>query len=111
MAQREAELTTNETHLQVLLDDGEYFVRLDPQSRAAPDMAGVVLEWRSIVSKPERIGSVELQADQSWLARVAAPEADFPSGFEIVASAEGRLDAIVALWQHRHGAFLGRHAL
>ena len=104
-------MTTSKAHLQVLLDDGEYFVRLDPRSSAAPEMAGVVLEWRSVVSTPERIGSAELQADQSWLARVAAPEADFPSGFEIVASAEDRLDAIVALWQHRHGAFLGRHAL
>ena len=104
-------MTTNESHAQYLLDDGEYYVRLDPECRAAQDMASVVLEWRSLVSTPERIGSVQLQADQSWLARVAAPEDDFPSGFEIVATSESRLDAIVALWQHRHGAFLGRHAL
>jgi len=104
-------MTTNDAHAQYLLDDGEYYLRLDPESRAAQDMATVALEWRSLVSTPERIGSVELQADQTWIACVAAPENAFPSGFEFIATAANRLDAIVALWQHRREAFLGRHAL
>jgi hypothetical protein len=104
-------MTTSDTHVKYLLDDGEYYLRLDPTCRAAQDMATVILERRSLVSTPERIGSVELQADQTWLACVAAPEEAFPSGFEIIETSANRLDAIVALWQHRRAAFLGRHAL
>ena len=91
----------------LLLDDGEFLVRLDPKSSEAEDMATVFLERQGLSEQVERVGSVHLQADHTWLAAVAGAD----DGFVIVAKVSDRFDAIVALWQHRREAFLGRCAL
>ena len=91
----------------LLLDDGEYRVRLDPKSSEAEDMATVFLERQGLGDQTERVGSVHLQADQTWLAAVLGGRDEFV----VVAKVANRFDAIVALWQHRHEAFLGRCAL
>ena len=91
----------------LLLDDGEFRVRLDPKSSEAEDMATVFLERQGLSDHVERVGSVHLQADQSWLAAVSGAR----DGFVVVAKVSDRYDAIVALWQHRREAFLGRFAL
>ena len=91
----------------LLLDDGEFRVRLDPNSSEAEDMATVILERQGLGNQVERVGSVHLQADQTWLAAVAASCVPFV----IVAKVSDRFDAIVALWQHRREAFLGSCAL
>ena len=91
----------------LLLDDGEFRVRLDPKSLEAEDMATVFLERQGLSHQAERVGSVHLQADQTWLAAVLGGRDEFV----IVAKVSNRFEAIVALWQHRHEAFLGRCAL
>lgn len=91
----------------LLLDDGEFIVRLDPMSRVADDMATVFLERQGLSDQVDRVGSVHLQADQTWLAAVAGGRDEFV----VVAKVIDRFDAIVALWQHRREAFLGRFAL
>ena len=91
----------------LLLDDGEFSVRLDPKSSEAEDMATVFLERQGLSDQVDRVGSVHLQADQTWLAAVSGAR----DGFVIVAKVPDRFDAIVALWQHRREAFLGRCAL
>jgi len=91
----------------LLLDDGEFRVRLDPQSPEADDMANVFLERQGVFDQVERVGSVHLQTDQTWLAAVRGGRDEFVS----VAKVSDRVDAIVALWQHRREAFLGRCAL
>ena len=90
-----------------LLDDGEFFVLVDPKSSQAEDMATVFLERQGLTHQADRIGSVHLQADHMWLAAVASDR----DQFAVVAKVPNRFDAIVALWQHRREAFLGRCAL
>lgn len=94
-----------------LLDDGEFYVRLDPASRRSDDIADVFLERRGLINSPERVGAVHLQSDQSWLAVVSANNPKSSHQFAVVAQSGKREEAIVALWQHRRDAFLGRHAL
>ena len=91
----------------LLLDDGEFRVRLDPKSSEAEDMATVFLERQGLADQVERVGSVHLQVDQTWLAAVSGGRDEFV----VVAKVADRFDAIVALWQHRREAFLGRCAL
>lgn len=98
---------THDATSKLLLDDGEFCVRLDPKSVDAEDMATVFLERQGLSDEVERVGSVHLQADQTWLAAVSGAH----DGFVIVAKVPHRFDAIVALWQHRREAFLGRYAL
>lgn len=93
--------------MKLLLDDGEFRVRLDPTSVEADDMATVFLERQGFSDAPENIGSVHLQADQRWLVAVSGEKHDFV----VVAVVPDRLDAIVSLWHHRREAFLGRCAL
>ena len=90
-----------------LLDDAEFRVCLDPESTQAEDMATAFLERRCLSGAAERIGSVHLQADQTWLATIPSARDEFI----VVAKVSNRLDAIVALWQHRREAFLGHCAL
>lgn len=90
-----------------LLDDAEFRVCLDPESTQAEDMAIAFLERRCLTGAAERIGSVHLQADQTWLAAMLSGRDEFI----VVAKVANRLDAIVALWQHRREAFLGHCAL
>ena len=93
--------------MKLLLDDGEFFVRLDPKSLEAEDMATVLLERQGLNDQVERVGSVHLQADQTWLATVSG----HCEKLVVVAQVFDRFHAIVALWQHRREAFLGRCAL
>jgi len=92
----------------LLLDDGVFQVCLDPDSVRADDMATVYLERQGIDGACARIGSVHLQACQDWVASIAA---EGPTAFRIVSRAPDRRDAIVALWQRRHDAFLRHCAL
>ena len=91
----------------LLLDDGEFCVRFDPKSTEADDMATVFLERQGLSDQPERVGSVHLQADQTWLAAVSGGRDEFV----VIAKVSDRFDAIVALWRHRREAFLGRCSL
>jgi hypothetical protein len=91
----------------VLLVDGEFRARLDPRDAARDDVATVLLERAGLAGGVDLLGSVHLQADQTWLAAIL-------SGFDeftIVARVSDRYEAIVALWQHRREAFLGRLSL
>ena len=92
----------------LLLDDGLFQVCLDPNSDQADDMAAVYLERQGVDGACTRIGSVHLQACQEWVASIAA---EGPAAFRIVSRAVDRRDAIVALWQRRHDAFLRHFAL
>ena len=96
-----------ETASKLLLDDGEFRARLDTTGRSADDVAPVLLERTGLTGEVERLGSVHLQANQTWLAAVLGG----PGEFVVVAHVANRFDAIVALWQHRREAFLGRCAL
>jgi hypothetical protein len=97
--------TRNE--LKLLLDDGEFRARLDPCDKADDDVATVLLERIGLNGEVDKLGSVHLQADQTWLAAILGG----PDEFVVVAVVADRRDAIVALWQHRREAFLGRLAL
>jgi hypothetical protein len=92
----------------LLLNDGLYRVRLDPQSTRADDMANVYLERETVDGSCTRIGSAHLQANQQWMAAIATAETE---GFRIVGWTQDRRDAIVTLWQHRREAFLRHCAL
>jgi len=93
--------------LKLLLDDGEFRARLDPRDPAGDDVATVLLERIGLNGDVDMLGSVHLQANQSWLAAIRGG----PDEFIVVAKVADRRDAIVALWQHRREAFLGRLAL
>ncbi len=91
----------------LLLVDDEFRVRLDPTDVAADDMATALLERIGLGGDVDKLGSVHLQADQTWLAAILGG----PDEFVVLARVSDRFDAIVALWQHRREAFLGRLAL
>jgi len=91
----------------VLLVDNEFRARLDPRDAARDDVATVLLERAGLDGGVDLLGSVHLQADQTWLSAILSG----PDEFTIVARVSDRYEAIVALWQHRREAFLGRLAL
>jgi hypothetical protein len=93
--------------LKLLLVDDEFRARLDPADRSGDDVATVLLERVSLSGDVDKLGSVHLQADQTWLAAILGG----PDEFVVVALVADRFDAIVALWRHRREAFLGRLAL
>lgn len=93
--------------IKLLLVDGEYRARLDPRDAARDDVATVLLERVALDGGVDLLGSVHLQADQTWLAAILSG----PDEFVVVGRVSDRYDAIVALWQHRREAFLGRLAL
>jgi hypothetical protein len=96
-----------ENATKLLLDDGEFRARLDTPDVVADDVATVLLERTGVTGELEPLGSVHLQADQTWLAAILGGHDEFV----VVARVADRNDAIVALWQHRREAFLGRCAL
>ncbi len=95
----------------LLLDDGEFFVRLATHPSTSADVAPAILERRCLIQGAERIGSAEMQADGSWMAAVAADKRPPQLPFDVVARDVARLDAIVRLWTSRHRAYIGYHAL
>ena len=95
------------SEIKLLLVDDEFRVRLDPTDVAADDMATALLERIGLGGDVDKLGSVHLQADQTWLAAILGG----PDEFVVLARVSDRFDAIVALWQHRREAFLGRLAL
>ncbi|MEK8034211.1 hypothetical protein AACH06_25575 [Ideonella sp. DXS29W] len=95
----------------LLLDDGEFLIRLATHPATSTDVAPVILERRCLVHAAERIGSAEMQPDGSWMAAVAADKRPPQLPFDVVAQGVARLDAIVGLWTARHRAYIGYHAL
>jgi hypothetical protein len=96
----------------LLLDDGTYFVQLDPERRVDEEVAVAYLGRRGIGGDTQLVGSVEMQTDGRWRASVATDPAQDSQGYRRVTSdRENRFDAIVALWQNRSEAFvnLGSH--
>ncbi len=97
----------SQKQIKLLLNDGEFRARLDPNAMTGDDVASVSLERVGLDGAVDNLGSVHLQADQTWLAAILSG----PTKFMVLARVEDRFDAIVALWQHRRDAFFGRLAL
>ena len=93
--------------IKLLLVDGEFRARLDPRDAARDDVATVLLERVGLNGEVDKLGSVHLQADQTWLAAILSG----PDEFTVVAVVGDRYEAIVKLWKHRREAFLRRLAL
>jgi len=100
---------------QLILDDGEFYVVLNPNH--APDVAAGYLERRCFVtpSTPggfECIGSFTMQPGGLWEAKISKVyEAADDSDCTVVTHSVDRRDAIVALWKARYEAFVGYHTL
>jgi hypothetical protein len=96
----------------LLLDDGKYFVQLDPNATQASDVALAFLGVRLASGGVAAIGSAERRPNESWRTCIAADPARVTGGFVVVAEGlEHRVDAIVAMWQVRGDAYIGCHAL
>ena len=100
---------------QVILDDGEFYVVLNPNH--TPDVAAGYLERRCLVtpSTPggfECIGSFTMQPAGAWEAKISKVySAVDDCDCTVVAQEVDRLAAIVALWKARYEAFVGYHTL
>lgn len=92
----------------VLLDDGEYYVQHN--SNYPADRGNGFLQRRCHYSLTtpggwECIGGYDQKPNGSWTADIAAPyDEETDSDVRVLGEFENRLDAIHALWNHRHEA-------
>ncbi|CAE6865766.1 hypothetical protein R69658_07854 [Paraburkholderia aspalathi] len=97
-----------ETNGDVLLDDGEYFVRHNVNYPPTAGNGFLMRRCRYALTTPEGaecVGRYELKLDGKWLVDIAAyPDDDNDADCRVIGRFDGRLDAIHALWQHRHAA-------
>ncbi|WP_454830306.1 hypothetical protein [Paraburkholderia xenovorans] len=90
----------------VLLDDGEYFVQEHVNN--PPTASNGFLMRRgasSSIEEAECVGGYDLNLDGRWLADIAS-FCDVATGSDsrLLGHFDSRLDAIWALWKHRHDA-------
>ena len=98
-----------------VLEDDDFCVALNHSQ--AEDAANGRLQRKCFVGphSPDGlscVGSFGQDANGTWSAKIAAPlDPLTDSDCEVVARGVERLDAIVALWQARHRAYLGYYNL
>ena len=95
----------------VVLDDGEYFIELNPNMQPAEAPGFLQQRWYVGVTTPggyECIGSFERHAGDEWEASIDTSIDDNGSDSRRLGRFAQRLDAIVTLWTARHDA-LCRH--
>ncbi|TCF96456.1 hypothetical protein BZM26_37570 [Paraburkholderia strydomiana] len=92
----------------VLLDDGKYFVQRNLSNPPAADNGFLMRRCRHHVTGPvdvECVGGYDLSGDGQWLVDVATPDnGKDNAGSRVIGRFGTRLEAIHALWQHRHEA-------
>ena len=90
---------------EIILDDGKYFIELNPD-HSLENAPGVLLRRCALTpSSHECIGSFDRRLDGQWKAGVTVPyDAEMENDCHILAAGVARLDAIVALWSGRRMA-------
>ncbi|MDR6495169.1 hypothetical protein J2797_005085 [Paraburkholderia terricola] len=97
---------TTETNGAALPDDGEYFMQPNGNYPATAGNGFLmrrcclsVIRHRGI----ECLGGYDLKPDGNWLVDIATHyDLDTDADCRVIGRFENRLDAIDALWQHRH---------
>ncbi|MFM0514909.1 hypothetical protein [Paraburkholderia sp. RL17-373-BIF-A] len=99
---------TTETNGAVLLDDGEYFVQHNVNYPPTAGNGFLMRRCRYGLTTPqgaECVGGYDLKLDGKWLVDIATHyDEDTDADCRVIGRFENRLDAIHALWQHRHEA-------
>lgn len=97
-----------ETNGQVLLDDGEFFVQHNINYPATAGNGFLMRRCRLSLTTPEAaecVGGYDLRLDGKWHASIStAYDERTDSDCRPLGGFVNRLDAIHALWNHRHEA-------
>ena len=106
-------IMTTETNGAVLLDDGQYFVQHNINYPATAGNGFLMRRCCYGLTTPEGaecLGGYDLQLDGKWHTSISAPyDERTDSDCRWLGRFDNRLDAIHALWQHRHEAVI-RHS-
>jgi len=101
-----------ETNGAVLLDDGEYFVQHNVNYPPSAGNGFLMHRCQYGLTTPEGaecIGGYDLKLDGKWHVDIARYPDDDAADCRVIGRFDNRLDAIHALWQHRHEA-VTRHS-